>query len=67
MIETGETVEIGEIIEISGIHAVPTHITENVWAYSKRLGEYPTLSAIFTFIWLTAAFENCTFFAPVVS
>jgi hypothetical protein len=44
-VETVETVEIGEIVEIASIHGVPTHIAENMGGYSKRLGEYPTLSA----------------------
>ncbi len=41
-----ERVETGEIIEIANIHAVFMHVAEKVVGYEKRLGEYPTLSAI---------------------
>jgi hypothetical protein len=43
-VELGEAVEKGEIIEIASIHAVVTHVAENMAGYQKRLGEYPTLS-----------------------
>jgi len=41
-----ERVETGEIVEIDNIHAVFVHIAENMVGWQKRLGEYPTLSAI---------------------
>ena len=31
---------------IANVHAVFTHIAEKMLGYEKRLGEYPTLSAI---------------------
>ena len=31
---------------MANIHAVSTHIAEKMVGYGKRLGEYPTLSAI---------------------
>jgi len=43
---TVEGVETGETVEIANIHAVFMHIVENMVGYQKRLGEYPTLSAI---------------------
>lgn len=39
--------EKGGTVEIASIHAVFMHIAENMVGCSKRLGEYPTLSAIF--------------------
>jgi hypothetical protein len=42
-----ETVEIGENVEIAGIHAVLMHVAETMVGWQKRLGEYHTLSAIF--------------------
>ena len=41
-----ETIEECEIIEIASIHAVFMHVAENMVGWRKRLGEYPTLSAI---------------------
>ena len=40
-----EKVEIGETVEIASIHAGFVHLIENMVGCSKRLGEYPTLSA----------------------
>jgi hypothetical protein len=44
---TVETVAVCETVEIANIHAVFGHLLENMVGCSKRLGEYPTLSAIF--------------------
>ena len=41
-----ERVETGETVEIAKIHAVFMHVAEKMVGCSKRLGEYPTLSAI---------------------
>ena len=41
-----ERVETGEIVEIASIHAGFMQVAENMVRCSKRLGEYPTLSAI---------------------
>lgn len=43
---TVEGVEGCEIVEIANIHAVFMHVAEKMVGYEKRLGEYPTLSAI---------------------
>jgi len=45
---TVERVETGEIVEIANIHAGFMHVAENMVGWQKRLGEYPTLSAIST-------------------
>ena len=42
-----EAVEIGEI---ASIHELFMHVAEKIAGCSKRLGEYPTLSAIFPLI-----------------
>jgi hypothetical protein len=42
----GETVEKGGGVEIVNIHAVFAYVAESMIGCSKRLGEYPTLSAI---------------------
>jgi hypothetical protein len=42
-----EKVETGDIVEIGNIHTVFAHLAENMIGWRKRLGEYPTLSAIF--------------------
>ena len=42
-----EAVEIGEI---ASIHELFMHVAEKIAGCSKRLGEYPTLSAIFSLI-----------------
>lgn len=34
------------MVEIANVHAVVRHIAENMVGCRKRLGEYPTLSAI---------------------
>ena len=38
-----ERVAKGETVEIGSIHAVFTHVDENMVGCSKRLGEYPTV------------------------
>jgi len=45
---TVEGVEEGEILEIASIDAGFVHLAEKMVGYGKRLGEYPTLSAILT-------------------
>jgi hypothetical protein len=45
--ENIETIEMVEIVEIANIHAVFMQVAENMIGCGKRLGEYPTLSAIF--------------------
>jgi len=47
-----ERVEIGETVEIVNIHAVFMHVAEKTVGWRKRLGEYPTLSAIPLFQWV---------------
>jgi len=37
-----ERVETGETVEIGNIHAVFVHIAENMVGWQMRLGEYPT-------------------------
>jgi hypothetical protein len=44
-----ETVTAGEIVEIANVHAVFTDNAGKIAGYTKRLGEYPTLSAIALF------------------
>jgi hypothetical protein len=39
------TIEVVEIGEIASIHALFVHVAEKMAGCSKRLGEYPTLSA----------------------
>ncbi len=41
-----ETVVAGEIVENASIDAVVMHVAEKMVGWRKRLGEYPTLSAI---------------------
>lgn len=48
MVEIGETVETGENVEIANLHAIFAYIIENRAGWQKWLGEYPTLSAIFS-------------------
>lgn len=58
-----EAVETGEILEIANVHAVVMQVAENMVGWRKRLGEYPTLSAIrFVSIWL-----NCRLFVEVTA
>ncbi len=45
---TVERVAECETVEITNVYAVFMHVAENMIAYEKRLGEYPTLSAIFS-------------------
>ncbi|HXN23361.1 MAG TPA: hypothetical protein VOA41_11535, partial [Candidatus Dormibacteraeota bacterium] len=44
--ENLDTIEAVEIGEIASIHALLMHVAEKIAGCSKRLGEYPTLSAI---------------------
>ena len=44
--ERFERVEKGETVEIANVHAVFMQVAENMIGCSKRLGEYPTLSAM---------------------
>jgi hypothetical protein len=46
--EIGEAVETDESLEIANTHAVFVQVAENMVGCQKRLGEYPTLSAIFS-------------------
>ena len=41
-----ERVETGDTVEIVNVDAVSMHVAENIVGWPKRLGEYPTLSAI---------------------
>ena len=45
--ESVEGIEKRDTVEIASIYAGVVHLQEKMVGYEKRLGEYPTLSAIF--------------------
>src|ERR1700730_13755199 len=55
-----ERVETGELVETANIHAVFMHVAENMAGWQKRLGEYPTLSAIacWSGLWRAEPYKN---------
>jgi hypothetical protein len=46
MVEIGEAVELSAMIERANIHQGSGYVPEKMVGRQKRLGEYPTLSAI---------------------
>jgi hypothetical protein len=56
---TVERVAECETVEIANVHAVFMHAAENMIGCPQKLGEYPTLSAISSWVNNIVAFLSC--------
>jgi len=65
--EIGEGIETGEIVEIVNTDAAFMQVAEKMVGCSKGLGEYPTLSAIFSFVTAQWVRRSCQSFLRLIS